>query len=136
MAADVTQFSRRPLKMKERRDAGQGDALGRLAAGALAKEEQALEDGTKHVTTGWRRLGRRPRRRIRPSPQPPRDGAQRREAPRQKQNRGAAVPRPGRVGMGNPTPLAGSCCSLDAARRSSGFAAGNAAAAFRTSSVS
>jgi len=33
-------------------------------------------------------------------------------------------------------PLAGSCCSLDAARRSSGFAAGNAAAAFRTSSVS
>jgi len=35
---------------------------------------------------------------------------------------------PGRVGMGNPTPLAGSCCSLDAARRSSGFAAGNAAA--------
>ena len=39
-------------------------------------------------------------------------------------------------GVGNPTPLAGSCCSLDAARRSSGFAAGNAAAAFRTSSVS
>ena len=38
--------------------------------------------------------------------------------------------------MGNPTPLAGSCYSLDAARRSSGFAAGNAAAAFRTSSVS
>ena len=43
---------------------------------------------------------------------------------------------PRRVGMGNPTPIAGSCCSLDAARRSSGFAAGNAAAAFRTSSVS
>jgi len=43
---------------------------------------------------------------------------------------------PGRVGMGNPTPLAGSCCSLDAARRSSGFAAGKATAAFRTSSVS
>ena len=38
--------------------------------------------------------------------------------------------------MGNPTPLAGSCCSLDAVRRRSGFAAGNAAAAFRTSSVS
>jgi len=37
--------------------------------------------------------------------------------------------------MVNPTPLAGSCCSLDAARRSSGFAAENAAAAFRTSSV-
>ena len=44
--------------------------------------------------------------------------------------------RPGRVRMGNPTRLAGSCCSLDAARRSSGFAAGNAAAAFRTSSLS
>jgi len=44
--------------------------------------------------------------------------------------------RPGRVEVGNPTPLAGSCCSLDAARRSSGFAAGNVAAAFRTSSVS
>ncbi|HTP30227.1 MAG TPA: hypothetical protein VMK12_31785, partial [Anaeromyxobacteraceae bacterium] len=29
------------------------------------------------------------------------------------------------VGVGNPTPLAGSCCSLDAAHRSSGFAAGN-----------
>ena len=42
----------------------------------------------------------------------------------------------GCVGVRNPTPLAGSCCSLDAARRSSGFAAGNAAAAFRTSSVS
>jgi len=39
----------------------------------------------------------------------------------------------GRVGVGNP---AGSCCSLDAARRRSGFAAGNAAAAFRTSSMS
>ena len=39
-------------------------------------------------------------------------------------------------GGGDPTPLAGSCCSLDAARRSSNFAGGNAAAAFRTWSVS
>ena len=38
-------------------------------------------------------------------------------------------------GGGESQPHAGSCCSLDAARRSSGFAAGNAAAAFRTSSV-
>jgi len=41
---------------------------------------------------------------------------------------------PDRVEVGHPTPLAGSCCSLDAARRSSGLAAGNAAAAFRSSS--
>jgi len=42
---------------------------------------------------------------------------------------------PGRVEVENPAPLAGSCCSLDAARRSSGFAAGNAAAASSVSSV-
>jgi replicative DNA helicase len=56
-AANVTYYWQRLLELQERREAGQGDALGGLAiASALAKEEAALEGGTKHVATGWRRL--------------------------------------------------------------------------------
>jgi hypothetical protein len=56
-AANVAHYWRRLVELQDRREAGQGDALGGLAiAGALAKEEEALEGGTKHVATGWRRL--------------------------------------------------------------------------------
>jgi len=50
--------------------------------------------------------------------------------------RAAPLCKPKHADAGKTTPPAVPCHSLDAARRSSGFGAGNAAAAFRTSSVS
>jgi replicative DNA helicase len=56
-AANVTYYWQRLLELQARREAGEGDCLGGLAiGGALAKEEAALEGGTQHVATGWRRL--------------------------------------------------------------------------------
>jgi replicative DNA helicase len=56
-AANVFYYWQRLLQFQERRVAGMPDELAGLSiAGALAKEETALETGTKHVVTGWSRL--------------------------------------------------------------------------------
>ncbi len=56
-AANIFYYWQRLLQLPERREAGAPDELTGLSiAGALAKEETALETGTKHVVKGWSRL--------------------------------------------------------------------------------
>jgi replicative DNA helicase len=58
-AANVSYYWQRLLRLHERRAEGIPDELAALSiGGALAKEETALEHGTKHVATGWSRLDR------------------------------------------------------------------------------
>jgi replicative DNA helicase len=58
-AANVSYYWQRLLQLYERRAAGIPDELAVLSiAAALAKEETALEEGTKRIATGWRRLDR------------------------------------------------------------------------------
>jgi hypothetical protein len=58
-AANVSYYWQRLLQLYERRVAGIPDELAILSiAAALAKEETALEEGTKRIATGWRRLDR------------------------------------------------------------------------------
>jgi replicative DNA helicase len=58
-AANVSYYWQRLLGLYERRAAGIPDELVPLSIGpALTKEETALEEGTKRVATGWRRLDR------------------------------------------------------------------------------
>ena len=56
-AANVAYYWRRLLELLDKRTAAGSDGLGPLSiATALAKEQAALDCGTKHVATGWRRL--------------------------------------------------------------------------------
>ncbi len=58
-AANVSYYWQRLLQLYERRAAGIPDELAVLSiATALAKEETALEEGSKRIATGWRRLDR------------------------------------------------------------------------------